>query len=184
MQGRKVHLTRASPARYVPPSGFDYPLGGFLPFDPGRFCFAPAALMGFTLRSFLLSGGQSNRFRSDEPTYRWPGAYTHPKMHTGRRRRFLGFDPFASPWRIETLLAPRSLDAPLGFPLPGSAGPSLVRDFARTPPSCLAGATALRRNPTRTMECPSARAWLGDHLPRTTGRNPGFGMKRSDERPS
>jgi hypothetical protein len=46
-----------SPARYVPPSGFGYPLDGFLPSIPGRFCFTPAALMGFTLRSFLLPEG-------------------------------------------------------------------------------------------------------------------------------
>jgi hypothetical protein len=45
------------PARYVPPSGFGYPLDGFLPSIPCRFCFTPAALMGFTLRSFPLSEG-------------------------------------------------------------------------------------------------------------------------------
>jgi hypothetical protein len=45
------------PARYVPPSGFGYPLGGLLPRIPCRFCFAPAALVGFTLRRFRLSGG-------------------------------------------------------------------------------------------------------------------------------
>jgi hypothetical protein len=48
---------RVLPARYVPPSGFDHPLGGFLPSIPCRFCFAPAALLGFTLRSFLLPEG-------------------------------------------------------------------------------------------------------------------------------
>jgi hypothetical protein len=50
-QGPEVHLPRALPARYVPPSGFGCPLGGLLPPSPCRFCFAPAALMGFTLRS-------------------------------------------------------------------------------------------------------------------------------------
>jgi hypothetical protein len=45
------------PARYVPPSGFGYPLDGFRPSDPCRFCFTPAALVGFTLRSFLLAKG-------------------------------------------------------------------------------------------------------------------------------
>jgi hypothetical protein len=49
----KVHLPQASPARYVPPSGFGCPLGGLLPSIPCRFCFTPAALLGFTLRSLL-----------------------------------------------------------------------------------------------------------------------------------
>jgi hypothetical protein len=52
-----VHLPRALPTRYVPPSGFGYPLDGLLPTVPRRFCFAPAALLGFTLRSFLLPEG-------------------------------------------------------------------------------------------------------------------------------
>jgi len=55
--GLRVHMPRALPARYVPPSGFGYPLDGLLPAIPCRFCFAPAALMGFTLRSVLLSKG-------------------------------------------------------------------------------------------------------------------------------
>jgi hypothetical protein len=42
---------RAYQTRRHPPSGFDYPLGGLIPSMPGRFCFAPAALMGFALRS-------------------------------------------------------------------------------------------------------------------------------------
>jgi hypothetical protein len=50
-------LNAGSPTRYVPPSGFGYPLDGFLPSIPGRFSFTPAALMGFTLRSFLLPEG-------------------------------------------------------------------------------------------------------------------------------
>jgi hypothetical protein len=44
-------------ARYVPPSGFGYPLGGLLPPSPCRLFFAPAALLGFALRSFLLPEG-------------------------------------------------------------------------------------------------------------------------------
>lgn len=34
-------------ARYVPPSGFGYPLDGFLPLSPRRACFVPTALLGF-----------------------------------------------------------------------------------------------------------------------------------------
>lgn len=53
----KVRFTRALPARHVPPSGFGYPLDGLLPSKPCRFSFAPAALLGFALRSLLLSKG-------------------------------------------------------------------------------------------------------------------------------
>jgi hypothetical protein len=57
------------PAHYVPPSGFGYPLDGLLPSVPGRFCFTPAALLGFTLRSLTFQQ-VSSRFRLEEPTYR------------------------------------------------------------------------------------------------------------------
>jgi hypothetical protein len=50
-------LNAGLPTRYVPPSGFGYPLGGLLPSIPCRFFFTPAALMRFTLRSFLLPEG-------------------------------------------------------------------------------------------------------------------------------
>jgi len=38
----------------VPPSGFGYPLDGFLLGEPCRPCFRSAALLGFALWSFLL----------------------------------------------------------------------------------------------------------------------------------
>jgi len=47
-------LQAGMPSRYVPSSGFGYPRDGSLPSDPCRFCFAPAALLGFTLRSSAL----------------------------------------------------------------------------------------------------------------------------------
>jgi hypothetical protein len=50
-------LLAGLPTRHVPPSGFGYPLDGLLPLIPCRLYFAPAALMGFTLRSFPLSKG-------------------------------------------------------------------------------------------------------------------------------
>jgi hypothetical protein len=52
LEGSEVHFTRVEAARYVPSSGFGYPLDGLLPRIPGRFCFTPAALLGFTLRRF------------------------------------------------------------------------------------------------------------------------------------
>jgi hypothetical protein len=55
--GTEGPLFASSPARSVPPSGFGYPPDGLRPSIPCRFCFTPAALMGFTLRSFLLAKG-------------------------------------------------------------------------------------------------------------------------------
>jgi hypothetical protein len=43
----------------VPPSGFGYPLDGLLLGEPCRPCFRSAALLGFTLWSFLLKTGAS-----------------------------------------------------------------------------------------------------------------------------
>jgi len=103
-------------ARYGPPSGFGYPLGGLLPAIPCRFCFTPAALLGFTLRSFLLSEGIRPVSGPEEPTYRFARQYTCTEG-TGRhdRPRFLGFCPSGSPWQPCVLLTRRLLDAPLGF---------------------------------------------------------------------
>ena len=55
-------LFAGTPARFGPPSGFGYPLDGLSPSDPRRFCFAPAALLGFALRSFLLSDGTRGHY--------------------------------------------------------------------------------------------------------------------------
>jgi len=52
-----VHSSRVLPARYVPSSGLGCPLDGLLPRRPRRFCFTPAALLGFPLRSLLLPQG-------------------------------------------------------------------------------------------------------------------------------
>jgi hypothetical protein len=66
----EVHLMRVLPARYVPPSGFGYPLDGFLPLTPRRLCFAPAALLGFHPSELSPPERYPRRHRRDEPTYR------------------------------------------------------------------------------------------------------------------
>jgi hypothetical protein len=116
-QGSKVHLPRVLPARYVPPSGFGYPLDGFLPSVPCRFFFAPAALMGFTLRSVPLSKGIQGVTTRMHPLAVLPVGIP-PAVAVGRpyRPRLLGFDPSESPWRSDEGLARRPLDAPLGLP--------------------------------------------------------------------
>jgi hypothetical protein len=87
-------------ARYVPPSGFGYPLGGLLPPSPCRPCLVPAALLGFALRSFLLPEGIRRVSAGMNPRTVSPvgnpaaGAVGRPNGP-----RFLGFDPSGSPWR-------------------------------------------------------------------------------------
>jgi len=96
IQGSKVHFTRALPARYGPPPGFDYPRGGFLPSSPGRFYFAPAALLGFTLRSLLLTKGVRCVSTGTDPHTVCPSGYTLPPKQVGRPRKAAvsGFHPF------------------------------------------------------------------------------------------
>jgi hypothetical protein len=72
-QGFEVHSARVlSHTRYVPSSGFGYPLDGLLPRIPGRFCFAPAALLGFNPSEVCPFLKAPVAFRpKDEPTCRW-----------------------------------------------------------------------------------------------------------------
>jgi hypothetical protein len=98
-EGSKVHWPRVLPARYVPPSGFGYPLDGFLPSVPCRFFFAPAALMGFTLRSVPPSKGTRGVTTRMSPLAVPPvGIPAAVAVGRPNRPRLLGFDPFESPW--------------------------------------------------------------------------------------
>jgi hypothetical protein len=93
-------LHAGMPTRQVPPSGFGYPIDGLLPLIPCRFSFAPAALMGFTLRSFPLSKGiRSSSHQMNPPIVQPVGAPAAGAMGRPNRPRFPGFDPSESPWR-------------------------------------------------------------------------------------
>lgn len=140
LEDSEIHSLRVLPARYGPPAGFGYPLDGLRPPNPCRFYFTPAALLGFSLRSFPLSQGCRNVSESVAPTYRFtrrcfrcPKASDRPDGF-----RFLGFDPCESPSRPNMGLARRPPVAPLGFTLLGLASDSLAWVFARAPLTRLA----------------------------------------------
>jgi hypothetical protein len=135
----EVHSSRAKPARYVPPSGFDYPLDGFLPRIPCQFCFTPAALMGFTLRRHPLPRGfRGFSVRKNPPTVS-PAFFPSPKRQTGPTG--LGFwvrasrDCLATPRRFR----PRITGTSLGFCPCRVFSRRPWSDFSDTPLTCLAG---------------------------------------------
>lgn len=95
IQGSKVDLTQAFQACYAPPSGFGYPLDGFFPSNPGRLYFAPAALLGFALRSFLLSKGVRHvSVRTHPPTVSPFGATSAETEGPARKAAVPGLLPF------------------------------------------------------------------------------------------
>jgi len=104
--------------------------------------------------------GQPDRFRTRCTHIPLAEARKHPKVVTGLRRRFLGFDPFASPWRHQALLTPSPLDAPLGF------NPSRVRRHQPCPgfrpdsSFALGRRTGVAPNIACAIECRSAGAGL------------------------
>jgi hypothetical protein len=111
---RSAHA--GTPTRHVPPSGFGYPPGGLLPSVPCRFSFTPAALLGFTLRSVLLSKGIRGRYRPDGPTYRF--AYRCSRRRSdgpAQQASVPGLLPLRESLASGKGLVLRSPDAPLGF---------------------------------------------------------------------
>jgi len=127
-------LPRVLPARYVPPSGFDYPLDGFRPSIPRRFCFAPAALLGFTLRSFLLPKGRPCvSAPAYPPTVPPASGTTYRSRRPALQAAVSGHCPSGSPWRPSVGLARQPLAAPLGSALLGFALGGLNRVFTRSP---------------------------------------------------
>jgi hypothetical protein len=111
---RSTHA--GSPTRYVPPSGFGYPPDGLLPSIPCRFSFAPAALLGFTLRSVPLSKGIRGCYHPDGPTYRFAHRCSRRRSDGPAQRAAVpGLHPFESPLLPDRGLVSRQPDAPLGF---------------------------------------------------------------------
>jgi hypothetical protein len=162
IQELRVHSLRPLPDRFVPPSGFDYPLDGLL----------PAIRAGFVSHQQRSWDSPFGAFSSGEGIHPFPDGRTHlpfplsvyPHLRAGRldRPRFLGFDPSRSPWRLSTLLTYPPLDAPLGLPLPGSQIECLGRAFTRSPLTRFSGRAV---HPTRgAPESQWASAPLGPSL--------------------
>jgi hypothetical protein len=127
-------LPRALPSRYRPPSGFGYPLDGFLPAVPCRFFFTPAALLGFHPSELSPPERYPANYRSDGPTCRFSCRSSRRRSdRPARQAAAPGLQPFRESLASTTGLAQPTLDAPLGFTLLGFACENLVRDFARTP---------------------------------------------------
>jgi hypothetical protein len=102
-QAARIHWSRVLPARYVPPSGFDYPLDGLLPSGPCQLCFMLTALLGFPFGACPHRRYPNVTARVNPPTVSSSAeAGTEaPTRHAGLR--FLGFDPPASPGRPDAL---------------------------------------------------------------------------------
>jgi hypothetical protein len=168
-QDRRSTWPRVSPTRYVPPSGFGYPPDGLLPSVPGRFCFAPAALLGFTLRS-LTFPQVSRRFRLKGPTYRPTCRCSHRRsVGPARQVSVPGLCPCRRSRSATGGFSTAAIGSSLGFrpsrasprrPWPGfrpASSHTLCRPSRETAPptgvpesrSTLAAATLLARFPER-----------------------------------
>jgi len=151
-------LPRAKPAHCVPPSGFAYPLGGLLPRIPCRFCFTPAALMGFTLRRFPLPRG-FHTFRLGKTHLPLARQYFRRRsVGPARQAPVPGFTPPGIALRPHGVLSQRPPAPPLGFPPLGSdlrkPCPGLLRVSSRV----LNELSRLLTEPAYTSECQSAFA--------------------------
>jgi hypothetical protein len=150
-------LAAGLPARYVPPSGFGYPLGVLRPAIPCRFYFAPAALVRFTLRRFLLPEGiRSVTTRKHPHTVQPIVAPAAEALGRPNRPRFLGFDPSRSPWRPLGGLARQPLEPPMGFALLGYSGEDLGRSLPPPPLTRFAGRQKIADSPApQSIDRPS-----------------------------
>jgi len=140
-------------ARYGPPSGFGYPLGGLRPPSPCRFCFTPAALLGFALRSVLLPEGTRRVSGADEPTYRFSRRCSRRRGDGPAQRAAV---PGLSPFR-QSLATGGSISAPATG---GSLGLHPSRACRRKPDPSLHpdSSHALLRYPPRGEHPPAPRS--------------------------
>jgi len=131
-----------SKPRYVPSSGFGYPLDGLLLPNPRRPCFVPTALLGFTLRSFLLLQGiRDVSIRMNPPAVSASGIAAAEATARSKLVSAPGLLPLPRvPCEADVCLARRSPDAPLGFrPFQGFHTTALIE----IPPDLLSHASPI-----------------------------------------
>jgi hypothetical protein len=145
LEESEVYLPRALPTRYVPPSGFGYPRDGLLPRIPCRFCFAPAALLGFTLRRFPLPQGFHGVSTGKDPHTVSLSVTPAPECQTGQAGLDFWVHTFRKYLATAGFLSRRSPAPPLGFAPAGPSRESLVQDFSRTPLTRLADPAITRQ---------------------------------------
>jgi hypothetical protein len=134
IQDAKVHGSRVSRTRDVPPSGFGHPLDGLLPSHPGRLCFIPAALMGYALRSFLLQGGSRRVSATVSPHGVGSLDISLPKQGPARTNLdFWVLTLLKSPWPRTARFGAGEAGCSLGIFPSRARDAELVQTFARTP---------------------------------------------------
>jgi hypothetical protein len=164
----EVHCSRASPTRYVPPSGFGYPLDGLLPRIPCRSCFVPAALLGFTLRRFPLPAGFRGVSAERNPRTVNLHVTPAPKCQTGQADLGFWVHTFRKCLATAGFLSRRSLAPPLGFAPSGPSGESLDQDFSRSPLTRFADPAITRRIHRRPRVSVSSRLTSTSLAPKCT----------------
>jgi hypothetical protein len=157
---RKSTRRGGSTSRYVPPSGFGYPLDGLLLPSPCRPYFVPAALMGFTLRSIPLSKGiRTFPPGSTHLPFLPPVAPSPKRRPVPKGRGSWALTLSRVPCGSNVCLRRRLAGYSLGFPtLPGHACDSLDRDPSQSPLTRFADLLP-EGSAGGAPECQSALAW-------------------------
>jgi hypothetical protein len=97
------------------------------PFDASPVLFRTGSTHGVHPSKLSPRERHPDGFPPEEPTYRFAAAHNLPKVIACELTAAVsGSCPFESPWRSNPCLAGQSLDAPLGFALPGQSSSSLA----------------------------------------------------------
>ena len=144
-------MSRVYLPRYVPPSGFGYPLDGFLPPGPRRPCFMPTALLGFRPSEPSSLKRHPERFRSGRTRLPFPWPLlprTNPQAGPASRG-FRALTLPRAPCPPDAVNAARAGCSPGLWTFPGHPAERLTRTPARVPPSRLRTCSSAYCKPRR-----------------------------------